>query len=69
MSNLNPMDHDPTPEAVHELVQICKIRHDISQNEVARRIGVSARTMRSWLAGERSIPYTAQFTLEWMSCN
>jgi len=36
----------------------------ISQNEAARRLGVSPRAIRYWLAGDQPCPYSGQVTLE-----
>jgi transcriptional regulator with XRE-family HTH domain len=36
----------------------------ISQREAARRLGISDRALRYYLAGKESIPYPSQFCLE-----
>lgn len=36
----------------------------ISQREAARRLGISDRSLRYWLAGQENIPYAGQYCLE-----
>ena len=56
--------HNPSPEYLRALLD----RAGISQREAARRIGVSERVMRYYLAPEsadyRPAPYVVQFALE-----
>ena len=52
--------HNPDPDYLRSLIEGA----GSSQNEVAKRIGISARSMRYYLAGERPIPYTIQFAVE-----
>lgn len=56
--------YDPRPEYLRALLQ----RAGMSQREAARRIGVSERMMRYYLADaaadHRDAPYTVQFALE-----
>lgn len=56
--------HDPRPEILRALLA----RAGVSQREAARRIGVSERMMRYYLAPEsadyRPAPYVVQFALE-----
>ena len=56
--------HDPSPEYLRALLA----RAGLSQREAARRIGVSERVMRYYLAPEsadyRPAPYVVQFALE-----
>lgn len=56
--------HNPSPEYLRALLA----RAGISQREAARRIGVSERVMRYYLAPEsadyRPAPYVVQFALE-----
>lgn len=60
----NPALHNPEPVAVRRLVDAVMERHGWSQNEVARRIGVGERALRYWTTGHRTMPYSAQYTLE-----
>jgi hypothetical protein len=56
--------HDPSPEYLRALLA----RAGLSQREAARRIGVSERVMRYYLAPAsadyRPAPYVVQFALE-----
>lgn len=56
--------HNPSPDYLRALLA----RAGISQREAARRIGVSERMMRYYLAPEsadyRPAPYVVQFALE-----
>lgn len=56
--------HDPRPEYLRALLE----RAGVSQREAARRIGISERMMRYYLASEsadhRPAPYPVQFALE-----
>ena len=56
--------HDPRPEYLRALLD----RAGISQREAARRIGVSERMMRYYIADEtadhRPAPYPVQFAIE-----
>lgn len=56
--------HDPRPEYLRALLQ----QAGLSQRAAARRIGISDRVMRYYLAGEsagyRPAPYPVQFALE-----
>lgn len=54
-----------TPTYLRELVE----KAGISQREAARRLDVSDRTMRAWLAGAAPCPYTAQFCMEVLAAN
>lgn len=59
--------HDPSPEYLRALLE----RAGMSQREAARRIGLSERVMRYYLAPEsadyRPAPYVVQFALESLS--
>ena len=59
--------HDPSPEYLRALLA----RAGLSQREAARRIGVSERVMRYYLAPEaadyRPAPYVVQYALESLS--
>lgn len=61
--------HDPRPEYLRALLQ----RAGVSQREAARRLGISERVMRYYLADEsadhRPAPYPVQFALEAMAEN
>ena len=56
--------HNPSPDYLRALL----VRAGVSQREAARRIGVSERVMRYYLAPEasdyRPAPYVVQFALE-----
>lgn len=57
--------HDPRPEYLRELIA----RAGISQREAARRLGISERVMRYYLADPaspayRAAPYPIQYALE-----
>lgn len=52
--------HDPRPEYLRALLA----QAGLTQRDAARRIGVSERVMRYYVAGERDAPYPVQFALE-----
>ena len=56
--------HDPRPEYLRALLR----QAGVSQREAARRLGISERVMRYYLAAEsadhRPAPYPVQFALE-----
>lgn len=57
--------HDPRPDYLRALLD----QAGLSQREAARRIGVSERMMRYYVArtdscGHRAAPYVVQFALE-----
>lgn len=52
--------HNPDPDYLRSLLQ----RAEVSQRAAARKIGISERVMRYYLAGEREAPYPVQFALE-----
>lgn len=57
--------HDPRPDYLRALLE----RAGLSQREAARRIGISERLMRYYLADPvtadaRTAPYTVQYALE-----
>lgn len=56
--------HDPRPEYIRALIE----RAGLSQREAARRIGVSERMMRYYVADgdadHRDAPYIVQYALE-----
>ena len=59
--------HNPDPAYLRGLIT----RSGLSQGEAARRIGISPRMMRYYLAtGEagRPAPYLVQFALEALAC-
>jgi len=59
--------HNPSPDYLRALLD----RAGVSQREAARRIGLSERVMRYYLAPEsadyRPAPYVVQFALESLS--
>ena len=54
--------HDPRPEYLRELID----KAGLSQREAARRIGISERVMRYYVAdnSDRLAPYPVQYALE-----
>lgn len=52
--------HNPAPDYLRGLL----LRAKLSQRAAARRIGVSERVLRYYLAGERQAPYPVQYALE-----
>ena len=56
----NASKHNHDPAYLRELLE----RAGLSQREAARRIGISERVMRYYLAGEREAPYPVQYALE-----
>lgn len=60
-------NHDPRPEYIRALLS----RTGLTQREAARRIGVSERMMRYYVASSdadhRDAPYTVQYALERLS--
>ena len=56
--------HNPEPVNIRRLVDQVIEQDQCSQNDVAKRIGVTTRALRYWCSGVRTIPYTAQFALE-----
>ena len=50
----------PTSAYLYGLLE----RAGLSQLEAARRIGISPRGMRYYMAGERPVPYAVQYALE-----
>lgn len=56
----NAETHNPDPAYLRSLLE----RAGLSQREAARRIGISERVMRYYLAGDREAPYPTQFALE-----
>jgi len=58
----NATRHDPRPEYIRSLIE----RAGLSQREAARRIGISERMMRYYVADadNRPAPYAVQYALE-----
>ena len=56
--------HNPDPAYIRKAIDTAQELHGISQCEVARRIGVSDRAVRLWVAGSRPFPYTVQYAIE-----
>lgn len=55
--------HDPRPEYLRALLE----QAGLSQREAARRIGISERVMRYYVAGERVAPYPVQYALQMLA--
>lgn len=55
--------YDPSPDHIRGLITAIPL----SQREIARRIGVSARYLRALVAGSRECSYPVQFALESLS--
>lgn len=53
-------NHDPRPEYLRALLD----QAGVSQRAAARRIGISERMMRYYIAGERKAPYPVQYAIE-----
>jgi transcriptional regulator with XRE-family HTH domain len=51
---------NPSPDYLRRLIEAAKV----SQAEVARAIGVDARTFRRYVLGESRVPYAVQFAVE-----
>jgi len=56
----DPSKHNPDPEYLRELITDA----GLTQAQAARAIGHNPRTMRYWLSGQHTFPYTVQFTME-----
>lgn len=54
------LHYNTSPDYLRSLIEAA----GISQREAARRLGVSDRTVRYWLAGAERINYPAQYCLE-----
>lgn len=52
--------HRPDPDHLRRLIR----RAEMTQREVADRIGVPRRTLQSYLSGEQRAPYPVQYCLE-----
>ena len=52
--------HRPEPNYLRKLVA----RTGLTQQLVADLIGITPRSLRYYLAGERPIPYTVQYAIE-----
>ena len=65
MAKPDAAKHDPRPEYLRELIA----QSGLSQREAARRIGISERVMRYYLADPasgdyRAAPYPVQYAIE-----
>jgi transcriptional regulator with XRE-family HTH domain len=60
MQDLNVKNHTTDTQYYRQLIE----KTGLSQNEVAKRLGVSHRTMRYYLSGTNPPPYTFQYALE-----
>ena len=61
----NASKHDPRPDSLRSLLDAA----NLTQREAARRLGISERTMRYYLADPssqnyRPAPYVVQYALE-----
>lgn len=56
----DPTKHNPAPEYIRALIS----RAGLSQREAARRVGISARSMRHYCTGKMVCPYSVQYALE-----
>lgn len=52
--------YDPRPEYLAELI----VSTGKTQKQLGRILGHDPRTIRRWLTGERTFPYSLQFALE-----
>ena len=52
--------YDPGPQYMAELIEST----GLTQEALAKILGVEARTIRHWIAGTRQFPYLAQFAME-----
>jgi len=52
--------HNPDPKHLRSLIEGARI----SQRKAAEIVGLSPRTIRAYLAGDRPIPYSVQFVME-----
>lgn len=55
--------HNPDPKYLRSLIEGV----GLSQAKVAVLIGIAPRTIRSYLSGDRPIPYNVQFAVECLS--
>ena len=55
-----PETYNPSPDYLRSLIEGA----GLSQRAAARAIGLSERTIRYYLSGQREAPYTVQFALE-----
>jgi len=53
-------NHNPDPAYIDGLVKSTGLQ----RTEVARLLGISDRTLRTYTSGETATPYLAQFALE-----
>lgn len=57
--------HNPAPEYAAKLVAAAKRNCDYNtQEQVAKRIGVSLTTLKDWKSGRVTMPYVGQYALE-----
>ena len=52
--------YNPNPDYLRELIA----NSGLTQKQAAKAIGHNERTMRYWLTGKHTFPYTVQFTME-----
>ena len=56
----DPRLYNPGPRYLRELIT----DSGLTQKQAAKAIGHNERTMRYWLNGKHTFPYTVQFTME-----
>ena len=56
----NATQHNPSPDYLRSLIEGA----GLSQRGAARLLGVGERTMRHYLAGDTTCPYSVQYALE-----
>lgn len=56
----NAEKHNPSPDYLRSLIEGA----GMSQREASQRIGITDRSMRFYLSGQRPIPYSVQYAIE-----
>jgi len=65
MMKPNADDYNPDPDYIRALVDSA----GMTQPVLASKLGVTDRTVRKWISGDRVAPYLAQFALECLVLN